>query len=260
MHKNILQTWRTPLPEGILKYCSDTWKKFNPDWKYLYLDDTQLSSIIKQINRPLFDKYEDTDISIKKYDVYRLAYIYEYGGLYADIDIICHKNIDSLIGDNRGMLFEEHPCDYMSHIKSTWGGRVLTNSIFYFLPKDKFLRRILNDLLLYTRKPITDINYDESSKIGHEVITETGTLFLTTQYNKYRNLYQYINIQPCSKFELFNKHERREMVIKKEIIADTSQSYGTHLNMGSWCGSDNIFRYYDKIKDYDYLKITPVSL
>jgi hypothetical protein len=260
MHKKILQTWRTTAPEGILKYCSNSWKEYNPDWEYTYLDDTQLSSIIEQINKPIFDKYQSTNIAIKKYDVYRLAYIYEYGGLYADIDILCHKNIDSLIGNNGGVLFEEHPCDYMSHMKTAWGGKVLTNSIFYFLPKDRFLKRILNDLLLYTRKPVTEIEYDSSSKMGHEVITETGTLFLTTQYNKYRNIYKYIKVQPYSKFELFNKHERRKMVLNKEIIINSSKSYGTHLNMGSWCGTDSIFRYYDKIKDYDYIKVVPDSI
>ena len=255
MHKTIFQTWKEN-PTGIFKKCADSWIKYNPEWTYIFLNDHDLSNIIKEINPKIYEKYEKDPIHIKKFDAYRYAYIYEFGGVYADIDILCHKPIDSLISSNRSVLFKEHPCTEISFTQNSFMcGDVLTNSIFYFEPKDKFLKRLLYDLVNYTDVLDKNISLKDPSDYDNlSVIYETGPVFLTKTFYKYKFLYPYINIESHSRFEHFSKNQRKQMVLEGNIQIN-SESYGTHLNVGSWVAGENKpFSYYNNVSNITDLK------
>ena len=50
-------------------------------------------------------------------------------------------------------MFQEYPCGKVfADTGSVYQDDILTNSIFYFNPKDKFLKRLLYDLENYTDK------------------------------------------------------------------------------------------------------------
>ena len=250
MTKLIFQTWKED-PTGILKKCADSWKEYNPDWEYVFLNDKELSNIVKKINPGIFYKYENDPIYIKKFDAYRYAYIYEFGGLYADIDIICHRSIDSLISPNKGILFQEYPCGKVfADTGSVYQDDILTNSIFYFNPKDKFLKRLLYDLENYTDKINKVINLKDPNDYDNlSVIVETGPIFLTKTFKKYGILNKHVTVEPYSRFEFYSKEQRKQMT-KNGCILVNSESYGTHLNVGSWVmGKNKPFSYYTEISN-----------
>ena len=83
---------RNPLPESAVK-CIDSWKKFLPDYQ------------IKEWNEDNFDvninPYTSDAYKAKKYafvsDFARFWILYNYGGLYFDVDVEVVKPIDEIV-------------------------------------------------------------------------------------------------------------------------------------------------------------------
>lgn len=83
-----------PLPK-IAEKCIESWKKFCPDYEIKRWDETNLD----------LNKYQFVldAIEAKKFafasDVLRTEILYNYGGIYLDIDVELIKPIDNLIAD-----------------------------------------------------------------------------------------------------------------------------------------------------------------
>lgn len=93
------------LPE-IYKKTTSTWKNLNPDWEYKYLNSNQRRDMIKSIRPQLLDKYDSYDEYVYEgnsiggmlqCDLWRVACIYEYGGVYADLDAICLGPLNNML-------------------------------------------------------------------------------------------------------------------------------------------------------------------
>lgn len=90
-----------PLPK-IAQKCIESWKKYCPDYEIKRWDESNLD-----INKYQFAK---DAYSAKKYafvsDVLRTDILYEYGGIYLDIDVELLKPIDDLLKYNTFGGFE----------------------------------------------------------------------------------------------------------------------------------------------------------
>jgi inositol phosphorylceramide mannosyltransferase catalytic subunit len=100
IEKNIHQIWgyydNTPPSLNFQKYIN-TWKKYNSGWKHkLWLKD-EIDKVIQKETPELWEIYNNLDQKIKKVDYARLALLYIYGGIYADVDYECLKNMESLL-------------------------------------------------------------------------------------------------------------------------------------------------------------------
>ena len=69
----------------------ETWKSFHPNWEFrLWNDPDQL----KFINRSTFDKYNRIGWQV---DIMRYEIIYQFGGIYADLDTVCLVNFEEIV-------------------------------------------------------------------------------------------------------------------------------------------------------------------
>jgi mannosyltransferase OCH1-like enzyme len=88
------------LPE-IYKKTSLTWQVMNPDWEYRYVTNQDMRSYIESLDHELLKKFdESSDNIIHQSDIWREAIIYEYGGIWADLDSICLFPIEKVIEKN----------------------------------------------------------------------------------------------------------------------------------------------------------------
>ena len=98
----------------------DKWKYVYPEkygWKFKLWDDTKSYNLIN--NNPKYSTYKFTYNNltwIEKCDILRYIIIYEYGGIYLDLDIqpIINKNKNKLLFNNKflnklNILFVETP-------------------------------------------------------------------------------------------------------------------------------------------------------
>lgn len=81
-----------PLPDKV-KHCIESWKKFCPDYKIIQWDESNYDvNKIQYIN----DAYKEKKWAFVS-DYARLDVVYNYGGIYLDIDVELKKNLDELL-------------------------------------------------------------------------------------------------------------------------------------------------------------------
>jgi inositol phosphorylceramide mannosyltransferase catalytic subunit len=94
--KRIFQTWKThTLPETFEKW-SNTWKKNNPTWEYQLWDDNDNRNFIKNNYAWFLPIYDSFPKEIYRADAVRYFYLYQFGGVYADLDFECVKSLEPL--------------------------------------------------------------------------------------------------------------------------------------------------------------------
>eukprot|EP00475_Leptophrys_vorax_P032797 TRINITY_DN5107_c0_g1_i1.p1 TRINITY_DN5107_c0_g1~~TRINITY_DN5107_c0_g1_i1.p1 ORF type:complete len:353 (-),score=52.34 TRINITY_DN5107_c0_g1_i1:121-1179(-) len=107
MPKIIHQSWKT---RNVVSFSSQgwfsypfskwipTWIKFNPQWKYYFWTDVDNERLFRETPElnPFLDVYINLFGHIERADFVRYAYMYVYGGIYADLDFECTYSLDYL--------------------------------------------------------------------------------------------------------------------------------------------------------------------
>ncbi len=92
--KIIHQIW---LGDGDIpiKYLSfiDSWKSHHPDWEYHLWTVNHLIPLKNQRS------YDQTTDVVQKTNIVRYEVLYQYGGIYVELDTACFKNIEPLLDD-----------------------------------------------------------------------------------------------------------------------------------------------------------------
>jgi mannosyltransferase OCH1-like enzyme len=81
------------------KYLSNTWKRNNPKYKFMFWDQKKIEDLIKKEYNWFWDIYSSYEYMIQKIDAAKYFIIDKYGGLYVDMDCESVKPIDDIIGD-----------------------------------------------------------------------------------------------------------------------------------------------------------------
>ena len=92
--KIIWQTYETPFKDLIpeTKECVNTWKDQNPSWKYMYMDATERDDfVLHEFGEEWHNIFINCKLGIVKANIWRCMILYIYGGVYSDLDTICHQ-------------------------------------------------------------------------------------------------------------------------------------------------------------------------
>ena len=111
-----------------------SWINKNPDYEWLFMDDELCDTFIKDnFNNDFYKMYASLPIGVMKADVWRVAVIYVYGGLYVDTDCECVKPINTWINNNDELI-----------VGVEVDGGDLLNYAFAAMPKHPALLSVLN--------------------------------------------------------------------------------------------------------------------
>jgi mannosyltransferase OCH1-like enzyme len=94
--KIIIQTWKTRKISIDFETFSNTWKKINPEFTYMFFDDKDCFKLIYNNYPQYLDLYESLS-NIEKADIFRYLALHKYGGVYVDMDTECFKQIGPLL-------------------------------------------------------------------------------------------------------------------------------------------------------------------
>lgn len=106
MEKIIHQTWKDyNVPRHIYRESwQESWKNMNPDWEYKFWTDEDNERLVRDHYPMFWETFQNIEIGVVKSDLCRLLYLHKYGGIYADMDFICLKDLEPLLvspfGDN----------------------------------------------------------------------------------------------------------------------------------------------------------------
>jgi tetratricopeptide (TPR) repeat protein len=88
--RSIIQYWDAPEPPPEVKLYTQTWQDWNTDFAYRLFDDAAAKEfLIKRYPADVLRAYQRMEHPAEKADLFRLAYLYAEGGIYADADDRC---------------------------------------------------------------------------------------------------------------------------------------------------------------------------
>ena len=95
--KRIIQTGKNAQLSLRERAVVTNLKLLNPDYEYLFFDDTQVQLFIDQefpTYRTVFDSFK---FPIQRFDFFRYLAVYRYGGFYFDLDFLLASGLSSLL-------------------------------------------------------------------------------------------------------------------------------------------------------------------
>ena len=95
--KIIHQTWKNnDIPEKW-KISHTEWQRLHPDWIYHLWTDSEIRSYIAEHHPDLLILHDSYKYPIQRADMIRYIVLYDFGGLYSDLDLYPTKNIESYL-------------------------------------------------------------------------------------------------------------------------------------------------------------------
>lgn len=91
--------------------CLNTWFKHFPEGEYKHImwnDSDDIDSLVKDKFPEYWDYYKNLPFHIMKIDFSRYCILYEYGGIYSDMDLLCYENFFHFL-DSDLILLESYP-------------------------------------------------------------------------------------------------------------------------------------------------------
>ena len=96
--RSIVQYWDAPTPPQEVTELAETWRAMNPDHAYRRFDDGAARVFLaRHLPAAISRAYLRAAEPAQKADLFRLAYLFVAGGIYADMDDRCRAPIGGLI-------------------------------------------------------------------------------------------------------------------------------------------------------------------
>ena len=251
--KIVHQTWKTQkMPDPISK-CVASLRQLNPHWEHRFYTDDDWESLITECSLVDRESFLRFPTGIQRADIFRAVALYEKGGVYADVDLVAIRPLDSMISaavesgliaeDTEMILATDHPV----HSRVIYGGgEVLMNNFMISVPRARFLE-------LYLHRMMSSVAGGALS--SREPVSTTGPVAITQLIDEYGGVEELkIAVVP-----FFWTNPLPDMALQfpewgafDEILTDGSWRarfcpYLVHCWWHSYWGEHNMLNFYDSL-------------
>lgn len=161
--KKIWQTYKddyNQLPQYISDH-TESWKNKNPEYQYYYNSDQQAADFVLNVyGQEFYDIFVSLPLGVMRGDMWRYLVIYEYGGVYADLDTYCNDAIDSWTNKEANLIIcpenDNHFCQW----------------VFAAAPKHPAIKCVIDLMMERLRNPQYDLPNSVHFHTGPAVWTE----------------------------------------------------------------------------------------
>jgi len=180
IQKIIHQTWKSSnLPDNFRTY-QKTWIAHHSDWEYRFYDDAACHDFVQNSFPDLLTIYNACPHPVQRADIFRYLVVAAQGGIYADMDMECYKNMEPLL-EGRECVFgvETILSPLQTQLWKHRHSERIANCIFAAQSKHPMFDRIIEEVVLRLdgRYPM------------EEIIETTGPGMLTDVVQQYRKKY-----------------------------------------------------------------------
>lgn len=221
----IHQIYEDPVgpPEYLLNMAT-TWKRYHPAWEYRFWNRLAIQQLMKTHFPKLLPSYRDFPLDVQRWDAIRYLVLYQYGGLYVDMDYECMEPLDSLLHNATCCIGLEPKAHASTYAMSFIVGNALIASI----PRHPFLKKVI-DAVFSIKKECLPVS-------GMQVLKTTGPFMITRLYNSYPckkeiTLLPACQIAPLAIEEIQAWFQGKEQVMIENKI---EQAFAIHYFLGSW--------------------------
>jgi len=221
--KIIHQSWKNNQLTPAIREMSDTWMEQHPGWTYRFWTDDDNHNFVATHYPDFFLRYKRYPTNIQRADAARYLILLKYGGVYADLDMICLKNIEPLL-ENATCLFGLEPTAQCERFNKD---KIICNAFMAAAPEHSFFHHIFKLLM---QVPIKQ----QSSLIN--VLNTTGPFLLTRAYDCFDQT-DLVSLLSSSLFYPIATDERATFLSgtwNAELAKRIDRAYAVHLYWGSW--------------------------
>jgi mannosyltransferase OCH1-like enzyme len=223
--KIIHQTWKDKKIPMLYQPLIDTWRENHTDWQFVLWTDEMNRDLIEKKHPDFLSSYDSFPLNIQRVDAARYFILYEYGGVYIDLDFECLANIEPLLS-GYDSVFAMEPLEHCLPFEKQM---IICNAFMACTATNDFFYEICSNL------KNTSFNNCQSSSMA--VLESTGPLKLTEVYDKYLNK-ELVNILSSNTVYPLSKSDRRTLLngekMSLKIKKRLDEAYAIHYFLGSW--------------------------
>lgn len=199
------QTWKTRVVPEKWRGARESWLEAHPRWEHRFWTDRDLDRLVRRRAPGFYPFWKEYPNPIQRVDAARYLILHEYGGAYADLDMVCLRPLDDLL-EHDLILPRTRPLG-------------LSPQFMAARPGHPFFRRALREL------PVARRRWQRPWLPRHfRVILTTGPLFLTGLYRR-----------------MAEDVEARILTLAEHGHGDPRRSYVKHLRGRTWAEWDTHF-------------------
>jgi mannosyltransferase OCH1-like enzyme len=199
--------------------CQKSWKEILPQFKYVLWNDEEINNFIKTKFPGFHSIFLDYPYQIQRADAIRYFILYEYGGIYADMDYMVLKDFTGLIPIGKASISE-----------SPHGNEGLQNALMISPAKHPFWLFAIEELLKYYYSNKTLENVLEST--GPQIVVRAAKIAGPQMMHPLPEK----QFNPL-KFTSFMRHNGNGGNKNDDLYdIDVENTYTVHLGTCSYCG------------------------
>ena len=100
----IHQTWKSDRLPPLFRIYQETWRRRHPGWEYRFYDDAACRRIVESHFPDLLALYDGCPHPVQRADIFRYLIVAREGGLYADMDMECLRNLEALLEGQKAVF------------------------------------------------------------------------------------------------------------------------------------------------------------
>ncbi|XP_074649169.1 uncharacterized protein LOC141904479 [Tubulanus polymorphus] len=142
--KRFHQTWNTEnIPGTQAKYIV-SWMKYHPDWEYWFWTADQIDEFVNRRYPKYIEMFRRYPQYMQRADSMRYFVLYEFGGVYADLDVSALRSWEDRLTSSHTLLIPE---DHEVHTVVAHGLESITlSAIIMSTPGHRFFAYVIKSL------------------------------------------------------------------------------------------------------------------
>lgn len=142
------QTWKDREVQSVFESRIASWITKNPEWEYRFWTDADNRELIKTVYPESLEMFDGYHSNIQRADAIRYFILYEYGGMYADLDFEALRPLAQLLESSEmadvGVILGQEP---YAHSRVLYDQpRMLCNAIMISCPHHPFWKAVIDEL------------------------------------------------------------------------------------------------------------------
>lgn len=202
----IHQTYKSTLIPNVFADNVKSFVEKNPKWTYYFWTDESARQLIKDKHPYLLDIWDNYQRPINRADALRYVVLYEFGGIYVDLDFESLRPLDR-VTMKYACIFPTEPFEHSAfRIGIPY---FINNAIMMCRPKHPFIKQMIDNL--------------SRARVFLEQVDVAGPAFVTYNYLSYNNITNIYQLKTGneSNSPYFYKGELKEDDINAVYVPNT---------------------------------------
>ena len=112
-------TWKSDQIQSVFADYLHSWLRLNTGWTLRLHTDADNRRLVQERYPQLLDQFDRYGSNIQRADMIRYVILYEFGGIYADLDFECLRPLAPLLR-GRSLVLADEPAEIPLEIQAVW--------------------------------------------------------------------------------------------------------------------------------------------